>query len=79
MLAVARLAEYYKVPTILSTSFETGPNGPIVKEIPELLPRATFIRRPGQINAMDNEEFADAVRKTGKRQVVIRYSSPATG
>lgn len=33
-------------------------------------------RRPGQINAMDNEEFADAVRKTGKRQVVIRYLYP---
>lgn len=32
-----------------------------------------MIRRPGQINAMNNEDFAEAVRKTGKKQIVIRY------
>ncbi|KAE8362775.1 Isochorismatase-like protein [Aspergillus caelatus] len=71
VLALARVARYYEAPSILTTSFDTGPNGPIVKEIPEALPNAPLIRRPGQINAMDNEDFANAVRKTGKKQVII--------
>lgn len=60
----------------MTTSFETGPNGPIVKELPETLPEAPVIRRPGQINAMDNEEFADLVKKSGKKQVIVRYAFP---
>ncbi|RJE26388.1 Isochorismatase family [Aspergillus sclerotialis] len=68
---LARVANYYKAPSILTTSFETGPNGPIVKEITDTLPDAPLIRRPGQINAMDNEDFVNAVKKTGKKQVVI--------
>lgn len=72
VLGLAKVASYYKAPSILTTSFETGPNGPIAKEIPEALPNAPLIRRPGQINAMDNEDFAKAVQKTGKKQVVIR-------
>jgi len=59
-----------------SSSFETGPNGPLVKELYDGLPNATVISRPGQINAMDNEDFAQAVKKTGRKQVVIRYLSP---
>lgn len=66
------MAAYYKAPAVLTTSFESGPNGPIVKEIPDTLPDALLIRRPGQINAMDNEDFVDAVKAAGKKQVVIR-------
>ena len=69
------MADYFKVTSILTISFETGPNGPLVKELHDGLPCATVIPRPGQINAMDNEDFAQAV-KTGKNQVVIRYLSP---
>lgn len=66
------MAAYYKSPAVLTTSFESGPNGPIVKEIPEALPDAPLIRRPGQINAMDNEDFVNAVKATGKKQIIIR-------
>lgn len=71
VLALARVASYFKAPSVLTTSFDTGPNGPIAREIPEALPDAPVIRRPGQINAMDNEDFAKAVKATGKKQVVI--------
>lgn len=74
VIALARVASYFKAPSILTTSFETGPNGPIVKELPDMLPDAPVIRRPGQINAMDNEDFANAVKATGKKQIVIRYT-----
>ena len=33
VLALADLASYFKLPTILTTSFEDGPNGPLVPEL----------------------------------------------
>jgi nicotinamidase-related amidase len=72
VLALVRVAQYFKIPSVLTTSFETGPNGPIAKEITDRLPNAPLIRRPGQINAMDNEDFVNAIKATGRKQVVIR-------
>ena len=71
VLALANLAKYFKLPVVLSTSFEDGPNGPIVPEIREILTDAPLIARPGQINAWDNEEFVAAVKATGRKQLII--------
>ena len=71
VLALAACAKYFKLPTILTTSFEQGPNGPLVPELKEMFPDAPYIARPGQINAMDNEDFVAAVKATGKKQVII--------
>lgn len=71
VLALADLAKYFKLPTILTTSFEDGPNGPLVPELRQIFPDAPYIPRPGQINAWDNEDFAKAVRATGKKQLLI--------
>lgn len=40
-------------------------------ELREILPKAVFIPRPGQINAWDNEDFVKAVKATGKKQLII--------
>jgi len=71
VLALADSAKYFGLPTILTTSFEDGPNGPLVPELKELFPDAPYIARPGQINAWDNEDFVKAVRDTGKKQLII--------
>ncbi|CAN7733478.1 putative hydrolase YcaC [compost metagenome] len=71
VLALADLAKYFKLPTVLTTSFEDGPNGPMVPELKAMFPDAPFIPRPGQINAWDNEDFVAAVRATGKKQLLI--------
>jgi nicotinamidase-related amidase len=71
VLALADLAKYFELPTILTTSFEDGPNGPLVQELTEIHPDAPFIPRPGQINAWDNEDFVKAVRDTGRKQLII--------
>lgn len=71
VLALADLAKYFKLPTILTTSFENGPNGPLVAELKETFPEAPYIARPGQINAWDNEDFVKAVKATGKKQLII--------
>jgi hypothetical protein len=43
--------------------------------MPELnstnFPEAVHVGRPGQINAWDNEEFVNAVKKTGKKQLIV--------
>jgi len=71
VLALADMAKYFELPTILTTSFETGPNGPLVPELKEMFPDAPYIARPGQINAWDNEDFLAAVKATGKKQLII--------
>lgn len=71
VLALADLAKYFQLPTILTTSFEDGPNGPLMSELKQAFPGAPYIARPGQINAWDNEEFVKAVKATGKKQLII--------
>jgi nicotinamidase-related amidase len=71
VLALADIARFFELPTILTTSFEDGPNGPMVPELKALFPDAPYFARPGQINAWDNEEFLEAVKKTGKKQLLI--------
>ncbi|MBN45183.1 MULTISPECIES: isochorismate family cysteine hydrolase YcaC [unclassified Methylophaga] len=71
VLALADIAKFFNIPTILTTSFEDGPNGPMVPEIKAAFPDAPYFARPGQINAWDNEDFVNAVKATGKKQLLI--------
>lgn len=71
VLALADIASYFKLPTILTTSAEDGPNGPLMPELKAQFPKAPYIARPGQINAWDNEDFVKAVKATGKKQLLI--------
>lgn len=71
VLATAELSKFFKLPTILTTSLEGGPNGPLLPEIAEMHAKAPKVARPGEINAFDNEEFVEAVKKTGKKQLLI--------
>jgi len=71
VMALADIAEFFNLPTILTTSFEDGPNGPLVPELKTKFPDAPYIARPGQINAWDNEDFVQAVKDTGKKQLLI--------
>jgi nicotinamidase-related amidase len=71
VLALADIAKYFSLPTVLTTSFEDGPNGPLVPELKEILPNANYIPRPGQINAWDNDDFVKAVKATGKKQLIL--------
>jgi len=70
-LALAATAKLYGVPTILTTSLERGPNGPLLPEIREMFPDAPFIPRPGEINAWDNTDFVNAVKATGRKKLLI--------
>lgn len=71
VLALAAVAKFMNLPTILTTSFEDGPNGPLVPELKQMFPEAPYIPRPGQINAWDNDEFVTAIKETGRKQLII--------
>lgn len=71
VLALAESAKYFNLPTILTTSFEEGPNGPLMPELVEMFPDAPYIARPGQINAWDNDDFVNAIKATGRKQLII--------
>ncbi|KAK4511549.1 Oxidored_FMN domain-containing protein [Mucor velutinosus] len=65
------LAESGQMPVVLTTSREDGPNGILLPELKALFPNSSYVARPGQINAWDSEEFRAAVKKTGKKQLII--------
>lgn len=71
VLATAACGKYFELPTILTTSFENGPNGPLVPELKEMFPGAPYIARPGDINSWDNPDFVKAVKATGRKQLII--------
>ena len=71
VLALADTAKQFQLPTILTTSFEQGPNGVIMPELRAAFPEAPFIARPGQINAWDNADFVAAIRQTGRKQLIM--------
>ena len=71
VLAFADMAKFFNLPVVLATSSEDGPNGPIMPELKETFPDATYVARTGEINAWDNPEFVAAVKATGKKQILI--------
>lgn len=71
VLALASTARLFKLPVVLSTSVEKGPNGPLMPELRKMFPKAPLIMRKGEINAWDSEEFVKAVKKTGRKQLIV--------
>ena len=71
VLALADTAKFFNLPPVLTTSFENGPNGVLLPEIKALFPEAPFISRPGPINAWDNADFVQAVKATGRKQLIV--------
>ncbi|KAI8087627.1 isochorismatase family protein [Gilbertella persicaria] len=71
VMGLAETAKYFNATTILTTSREDGPNGPMLPAIKALFPNAPYIARPGQINAWDDEDFVKAIKKTGKKQLIV--------
>jgi nicotinamidase-related amidase len=71
VIALAKAAKAYDLPVVITTSADDGPNGALMPEVVAELPDAPVVKRPGEIDAFDNEEFAQAVRATGRDQLII--------
>jgi nicotinamidase-related amidase len=69
--ALAKVAAIHQIPAIVTASEPGGPNGPLMPEIEENVPRAMYVPRKGEVNAWDNAAFVHAVRETGKKTLVM--------
>lgn len=69
--ALAKMAKNFNLPSVITTSAANGPNGPVLPVISELLPDAPVVHRPGEINAWTNDEFVSAVKKTGRKKLLV--------
>ena len=69
--ALAKMAKLLSLPVITTASVPEGPNGPLVPEIAKIVPDAKFVAHKGGVNAWDTPAFPEAVRATGKHNLVI--------
>ncbi|AVX89654.1 isochorismatase family protein [Pseudomonas koreensis] len=72
-LMLARTASILKLPVVLTSSMEEYAQGPLLSELETILPAefAARVKRLGIVNAMDDENFAGAVKATGRKKLII--------
>jgi nicotinamidase-related amidase len=70
---LAKTASILKMPVVLTSSMEEYAQGPLMSELEAILPTefAARIKRLGIVNAMDDENFAAAVKATGRKKIII--------
>ena len=70
---IARFAKGAGMPVVLTSSLETESQGPLLPEFKTLLPQEyeRRIQRTGVINAWDDPAFAQAVRATGRKHLLM--------
>ncbi len=71
--AIARFAKGSGIPIVLTSSLETEAQGPLLPEFNDIMPDEfeKRIKRTGVINAWEDPAFADAVRATGKKNLIM--------
>ena len=65
---LAKLATLAKIPVVTTAS---EPNGPLMPEIHQFAPAATYVARKGEISAWDNSDFVKVVRASGRKTLII--------
>lgn len=65
--ALVDITNQFKLPCILTSSMEHGPNGPIVPYVVNNIKPQHYIERDGEINSWDNEKFREAVYEMVKK------------
>lgn len=71
VVALAKTARMFDLPTLITTSAADGPNGPLLNSITEILSDAPVVHRPGQINAWDSDEFVQAVKNLNRKKLIM--------
>ncbi|KAL2016730.1 hypothetical protein VTK56DRAFT_3119 [Thermocarpiscus australiensis] len=71
MLAHSSLGTVFDIPVVMTSSAETGPNGPLPQEILDMYPNAPLIKRQGEVDAWDNPDFRAAIRAANKSQIIL--------
>lgn len=72
-LILAKAASILKMPVVLTSSMEEYAQGALLSELETILPAefAARVKRLGIVNAMDDENFAAAVKATGRKKLIL--------
>ena len=72
-IALAKIAEALKIPVVLTSSQEDKFQGPIMDELAKLLPKEhdARIQRTGIVSAWDDKNFVQAVKDTGRSNLIM--------
>ena len=72
-LMLAKTAAILKLPVVLTSSMEDHAQGPLLSELEEILPQEfkARVQRAGIVNAMNDQNFADAVQATGRKTFIV--------
>ena len=70
---LAKVARLFDLPVLLTTTGggADGPSGPLMKGITDTFPDIQPINRMGNLNAMDDPRFAEAVKATSRRKLIL--------
>src|SRR5436309_13153413 len=70
---MAQTARILKLPVVLTSSMEEYAQGPLLSELKAILPAefSARIKRSGIVNAMDDKNFAAAVKATGRKKLIV--------
>lgn len=72
-LMLAKTASILRMPVVLTSSMEEYAQGPLLNELETILPDAfaARVKRLGIVNAMDDDNFAAAVKAMARRKLII--------
>ena len=72
-LALAKAAKILNIPVVLTSSQEQNAQGPLMPELEQLLPDAfaARVKRAGIVNAWNDPNFVAAVKKTGRKNLIM--------
>lgn len=70
---LAKTASILRMPVVLTSSMEEYAQGPLLNELETILPDAfaARVKRLGIVNAMDDDNFAAAVKAMARRKLII--------
>lgn len=70
IVALSKVALLYDLPVILTTTGSKGQNGPVMRELTAMFPNLHVIDRT-HIDALGDPRILDAIRKTGRKKLII--------
>jgi len=70
-IAVAKIAQIYGVPLIVTNGADESASGPLYPPLAEVLGDHPIVVREGAFDGFDEEPFAKAVEATGRRRLVL--------
>ena len=72
-LALAKTAKILNIPVVLTSSQEQNQQGPLLPELEQILPDAfaARVKRAGIVNAWNDPNFVAAVKKTGRKNLIM--------